>query len=161
VKLEPAIRRSVCPEPPAGLLSPVEPSRWIFGTEHVTERPTGERLPISTGGAELADQGRSVDGVRGPATVGFLLVAAGLAVRHFVDCLAEAGCLAGGQGERDWMRPSVVRVSADSGNPADLGNDSLPDAVSNAYATTRSDLTSLAASTAVCYREGPPNMTTD
>jgi hypothetical protein len=90
-----------------------------------------------------------------------LLVAAGLAVCHFVDCLAEASCLAGGQGERDWMRPSVVRVSADPGNPADLGNDSLPDAVLNTYATTRSDLTSLAASTAVCYREGPPNMTTD
>jgi hypothetical protein len=31
----------------------------------------------------------------------------------------------------------------------------------NAYATTRSDLTSLTASTAVCYPESPPNMTTD
>ena len=41
----------------------------------------------------------------------------------------KAGCLAGGPGERDWMRPSVVRVSADPGDPADLGNDSLPDAV--------------------------------
>jgi hypothetical protein len=55
-----------------------------------------------------------------------------------------------------------VSVSADPGDPADLGGvDSLPDAVVNAYATTRSDLTSLTASTAVCYREGPPNMTTD
>jgi hypothetical protein len=27
------------------------------------------------------------------------------------------------------MKPSVVRVSADLGDPADLGNDSLPDAV--------------------------------
>jgi hypothetical protein len=43
----------------------------------------------------------------------------------------------------------------------DLGNDSLPDAVVNTYATMRSDLTSLTASTAVCHREGPPNMTTD
>ena len=31
----------------------------------------------------------------------------------------------------------------------------------NTYATTRSDLTSLTASTAVCYREGSPNMTSD
>ena len=31
----------------------------------------------------------------------------------------------------------------------------------NTRATTRSDLTSLTASTAVCYREGPQNMTTD
>jgi hypothetical protein len=29
-------------------------------------------------------------------------------------CLAEAGCLAGGPGERDWMRPSVGRVSGRS-----------------------------------------------
>jgi hypothetical protein len=43
------------------------------------------------------------------------------AVDNFVDCLAEAGCLAGGLGERDWMRPSVVRVSADPGDAADLG----------------------------------------
>ena len=42
----------------------------------------------------------------------------------------------------------------------DLGNDCLPDAVVE-HATTRSDLTSLTVSTAVCYREGPPNMTTD
>jgi hypothetical protein len=72
---------------------------------------------------------RSVDGVRGPATVGFLLVPADLAAYTSSTCLAEAGCLAGGPGERDWMRPSVVRVSADPGDPADLGNDSLPDAV--------------------------------
>jgi hypothetical protein len=64
-------------------------------------------------------------------------------------------------GERDWMRPSVVRVSADPGDSADLGNDSLPDAVVNTYATTRSDLTSLTASTAACNREGSPNMTSD
>jgi hypothetical protein len=31
----------------------------------------------------------------------------------------------------------------------------------NRYATTRADLTSSTASTAVCYRKGPPNMTTD
>jgi hypothetical protein len=31
--------------------------------------------------------------------------------------------------KRDWMRPSVVRVSADLGDPAELGNDFLPDAV--------------------------------
>ena len=31
----------------------------------------------------------------------------------------------------------------------------------NTRATTRFDLTSLTASTAVCYREGPPHMTTD
>ena len=47
----------------------------------------------------------------------------------FVDCLADAGCLAGGPGERDWMRPSVVGVSADPADPADLGNDSLLNAV--------------------------------
>jgi hypothetical protein len=44
-------------------------------------------------------EGCSVDGVRGPASVGFLLVAAGLAACHLVDCLAEVGCLAGGPGE--------------------------------------------------------------
>jgi len=85
-----------------------------------------------------------------PATVGFLLVAVGRAACHFVNCLAEAeaGCLAGGPGERDWMRPSVVRVQLILEIRPTLGNHSLPDAVVNTYATTRSDLTSLTASTA-------------
>lgn len=47
------------------------------------------------------------------------------------------------------------------GDPADLGNDSLLDAVVNADATTRSHLKCLTASTAVCYCEGSPYMTTD
>jgi hypothetical protein len=62
--------------------------------------------------------------------------------------------MSGGPGERDWMRPSVVRVQVDPGDPAHQGNDSLPDALYKTYAKTRFDLTSLTASTAVCYREG-------
>ena len=37
--------------------------------------------------------------------------------------------MSGGPGERDWMRPSVVRVQVDPGDPAHQGNDSLPNAV--------------------------------
>jgi hypothetical protein len=80
---------------------------------------------------------------------------------HFVDCLAEAGCPADRPGERRWMGPSVVRVSADPGNPADLGMSACRMPLWNRYATTRADLTSSTASTAVCYRKGSPNMTTD
>jgi hypothetical protein len=53
---------------------------------------------------------------------------------------------------------SAETRTADPGDPADLGNDSLPDAVVE-HDALRSDI--LTASTAVCYREGPPNMTTD
>ena len=55
----------------------------------------------------------------------------------------------------------VVRVSAHPGDLADLGNDCLPDAVVEQVRNDalRSDI--LTASTAVCYREGPPNMPTD
>ena len=75
--------------------------------------------------------------------------------------LAKAGSLAGGQGEHDWMGPSAVRVSADPGDPADLGNDFLPDAVVKHLRNDalRSDI--LTVSTAVCYREGPQYMTTN
>jgi hypothetical protein len=75
----------------------------FFGTEHVTERPTGAVPDIHGAALSWLIEGRSVDGVRRPATVGFLLVAPGLAACHFVDCLAEAECLAGGPGERDWI----------------------------------------------------------
>jgi hypothetical protein len=64
-------------------------------------------ISLASGGAHVP-----VVGSR-PATVGFLL----------------AGCLAGGPGERNGMRPSVVGVSADPGDTADLGNDCRPDAV--------------------------------
>jgi hypothetical protein len=67
-------------------------------------------------------EGRSTDGVRRPATVGFLLVAGGLATCHFVDCFwLRLGVWPAAPGECDWMRPSVVRVSADPGDTADLG----------------------------------------
>jgi hypothetical protein len=72
---------------------------------------------------------RSAAGVRRPTTVSFLLVAAALAPCHVVDWLAEAGVWPAARAKRDWMRPSVVRVSADLGDPAELGNDFLPDAV--------------------------------
>jgi hypothetical protein len=42
---------------------------------------------------------------------------------------SSVACLAGSTGECDWMRPSLVRVSADPGDRADVGNDSLLDAV--------------------------------
>ena len=47
-----------------------------------------------------------------------------------------------------------VRVSADPGDPADLGNDSLPDAVAGHARNDALQSDTLAASTAVCYREG-------
>jgi hypothetical protein len=53
-------------------------------------------------------------------------------------------------------RPSVVRVSADPADPADLGNDSRRTPLSNTYATTRSDLTCLTASTAVLLPKRSP-----
>ena len=47
-----------------------------------------------------------------------------------------------------------VRVSADPGDPADLGNESLPDAVAGHARNDALQSDTLAASTAVCYREG-------
>jgi hypothetical protein len=114
VKLEPAIRRSVCPEPPAGLLSPMRRPDGFFGTGTRDRGTYGSGSLHPRGVLSWLIERRSVDGVRRPATVGFLLVAAGLAACHFVDRLAEAGCLAGRPG--DWMRPSLVRVSADPGD---------------------------------------------
>ena len=105
-------------------------------------------------------RGRSVDGVRGPATVGFLLVAAGRAVCHFVDCLAEASCLAGGQDEREWMRPAWCVFQLILAIPPTWGM--TPCRMPFRTPTQRrAPIWSLEASTAVCYREGPPNMTTD
>jgi hypothetical protein len=92
------------------------------------KRDLRERFPTSTGGAELADRA-PLSCRRAPTTASFLLVAAALAGCHVVDCLAEAGVWPAARAKRDWMRPSVVRVSADLGDPAELGNDFLPDAV--------------------------------
>jgi hypothetical protein len=100
-QLEPAIRRSVCPSRLREAVSRTSRPDGFFGTEHVTEKPTGAVTYIHGAALSWLIERRSVDGVCRPATVGFFLVAAGRAACHFVDCLAEAGCLAGGPGKRD------------------------------------------------------------
>jgi hypothetical protein len=123
-------------------------------TERERERETYGTVPYIHGATlSWLIRGRSVDGVRGPATVGFLL-----SLRVLLPVTSSTAWLRlrWPARERDWMGPSVVRVSADPGIPADLGNDSLPDAVVNTYATTRSDLTSLTASTAVLLPKRSP-----
>ena len=102
------------------------PCVFTFPRQHVPVAcPSNARAALS-----WLIEGRFADGVRGPATVGFLLVAAGLAACHFVDCLAE-GWVSGrwpGRARLDVTERGVC-VSADPVDPADLGNDSLPDAV--------------------------------
>jgi hypothetical protein len=63
--------------------------------------------------------------------------------------------MSGGPGERDWMRPSVVRVQVDPGDPAHQGNDSLPHAVAEHARNDalRSDI--FDGFDRRCYREGP------
>jgi hypothetical protein len=148
------MRRSVYPEPPAGRLSPVRAAPMDFRHGAADSETHGSGALHPRGGAELTDRGRSVMSC---ADRRLLVSSWSLPV-----LLLGRGWVSGRRpGERDWMRPSVVRVSANPGDPTDLGNDFLLDAVVNADATTRSDLTCLTASTAVCYCEGSPYMTTD
>jgi hypothetical protein len=112
-----------------GLLSPVRAVPMDFRHGARDRETCGSGSPHPRAALSWLIERRSAAGVRRPTTVSFLLVAAALAPCHVVDCLAEAGVWPAARAKRDWMRPSVVRVSADLGDPPSLGNDFLPDAV--------------------------------
>jgi hypothetical protein len=121
MRIVPAIRRSVCPEPAAGRLSPVPAVPTDFQHRACDREIYGSGCLRPRAALSWLIEDGSVDGVRRQVIVGFMLVAVGLAACHFVDCLAQSGCLASGPGEHDWMGPSVVGFSADPRDLADLG----------------------------------------